>query len=137
MERLQECEVDMKQMYQLERMLFLCWLQESPGPTGMKWECILPEAPKPRQHIKKQRHHLANKSPHTQSYGFFSSYVWMGKLDHKENWAPKNCCFWTVVLEKTLEGPLDCKEIQPVNSKGTQSWIFIGRIDAEAETPIL
>ena len=97
MERLQECEVDMKQMYQLERMLFLCWLQESPGPTGMKWECILPEAPKPRQHIKKQRHHLANKSPHTQSYGFFSSYVWMWELDHKEGWALKK----TLMLGET------------------------------------
>ena len=63
--------------------------------------------------------------------------VWMWELDHKESWAPKNWCFWTVVLEKTLESPLDCKEIQPVHPKGNQSWIFIGRTDAEAETPIL
>ena len=68
---------------------------------------------------------------------FSSSHIWMWELDHKENWAPKNWCFWTVVLEKTLESSLDSKEIQPVNPKGNQSWIFIGRIDAEAETPIL
>ena len=68
---------------------------------------------------------------------FFQYHVWMWKLDHKENWALKNWCFWTVVLEKTLEGHLDCKKIQPVNPKGNQSWIFIGRTDAVAETPIL
>ena len=72
-----------------------------------------------------------------QSYGFSSSHVWMLELDYKESWALKNWCFWTVVLEKILESPLDCKEIQPVNPKGNQSWIFIGRTDAEAETPIL
>ena len=91
----------------------------------------------PRQHIKKQRHDFANKGPHNQNYGFSSSHVWMWELDHKESWVPKNWCFWTVVLEKTLESPLDCKEIQPVNPKGNQSWIFIGRNDAEAEAPIL
>ena len=69
--------------------------------------------------------------------GFSSSHVWMWELDYEENWALKNWCFWTGVLEKTLEGPLDCKEIQPVHPKGTQSWIFIGRTDAEAETPLL
>ena len=69
--------------------------------------------------------------------GFSSSHVWMWELAHKESWAQKNWCFWTVVLEKTLESPLDCKEIQPVNPKGDQSWISIGRTDAEAETPIL
>ena len=68
---------------------------------------------------------------------FSSSHVWMWELDHKESWVPKNWCFWTVVLEKTLESPLDFKEIQPVNPKGNQSWLFIGRTDAEAETPIL
>ena len=73
----------------------------------------------------------------SQSYGFSSSHVWMWELDHKENWALKNWGFWTVVLEKTLENPLDCKEIKPVNPKGNQSWILIGRTDAEAETPIL
>ena len=92
---------------------------------------------KPRQHIKKQRHYFANKRLSSQSYGFSSSHVWMWKLYHKEGWALKNWCFWTVVLEKTLENPLDCKEIKPVNPKGNQSWLFIGRTDAEAEAPIL
>ena len=77
------------------------------------------------------------KGTSSQSYGFSSSHVWKWKSDYKENWAPKNWCFWTIVLEKTLESPLDCKEIKPVNPKGNQSWIFIGRTDAEAETPIL
>ena len=90
----------------------------------------------PRQHIKKQRHCLTYKGPSIQSYGFSSSHVWMWKLDHKEDWAPKSWCFWTVVLEKTLESPLDCKEIQPVHPKGDQPWIFTGRTDAEAEAPI-
>ena len=91
----------------------------------------------PRQHIKKQRHYFAHKVPSRQSYGFSSSHVWIWELDHKEGWAPKNWCFWTVVLEKTLENPLYCKDIQPVNPKGNQFWIFIGRTDAEAEAPIL
>ena len=91
----------------------------------------------PRQHIKKQRHYFADKCPSGQSYGFSSSHIWMWKLDHKEGWVPKNWCFWSVVLEKTLESPLDCKEIQPVHPKGNQSWIFIGKTDAEAETAIL
>ena len=89
------------------------------------------------QCIKKQRHYIANKGEYSQSYGFFSSHVSIWELDHKENWALKNWCFWTVVLEKTLESPLNCKEIQPVHPKGNQSWIFTGRTDAEAETPIL
>ena len=91
----------------------------------------------PRQHIKKQRHYFANKGPSSQGYGFSSSHVWIWELNYKESWAPKNWCFWTVVLEKTLESPLDCKEIQPLHPKGNQSWIFIGRIYTEAETPIL
>ena len=91
----------------------------------------------PRQHIKKQRHCFANKGPSSQSYVFSSSHVWMWELDLEESWAPKNWCFWIVVLEKTLENPSDFKEIQPVHPKGDQSWIFIGRTDAEAETPIL
>ena len=90
-----------------------------------------------RHHIKKQKHYFANKGPSSQGYGFSSSHVWMWELDYKESWVPKNWCSWTVVLEKTPESPLDCKEIQPVHPKGNQSWIFIGRIDAEAETPIL
>ena len=91
----------------------------------------------PRQHIKKQRHYFADKGPSSQSYGFSSSHVWIWELDYEESWGPKNWCFWIVVLEKTLESPLDCKEIQPVNPKGNQSWIFIGRTNAEAEAPIL
>ena len=91
----------------------------------------------PRQHIKKQRHYFANKGPSSQGYGLSSSHVGMWKLDHKESWVLKNWCFWTVVLEKTLQNPLDFKEIKPVKPKGNQSWIFIGRTDDEAETPIL
>ena len=91
----------------------------------------------PRQHIKKQRHYFANKGPSSQSFGFSSSHIWMWELDYKESWAPKNWCFWTVVLEKTLESPFDSKEIQPINHKRNQSWIFVGRTDAEAETPII
>ena len=87
----------------------------------------------PRQHIKKQRHSFANKGLSSQSYGFSSSRVWMWHLDYTECWEPKNWNFWTVVLERTLESPLDCKEIQPVHPKGNQSQIFIGRTDAEAE----
>ena len=79
----------------------------------------------------------ASKGPSNQSYGFSSSHVWMWELDYKESWVPKNWCFWTVVLEKTLESPLDSKEIQPVNPEGNQSWIFVGRTDAEAEILIL
>ena len=86
---------------------------------------------------RQQRHHFANKGPSSQSYGFSSSHVWMLELDYKESWAPKNWCFWTVVLEKTLESPLKCKEIKPTHPKGNQSWILIGRTDVEAETPIL
>ena len=91
----------------------------------------------PRQHIKKQRHYFANKGLSSQGYDFSSSHVWMWELDCEESWVPKNWCFWTVVLEETLESPLDCKEIQPVHPKGHQSWVFIGRTDVEAETPIL
>ena len=90
-----------------------------------------------RQHIKKQRHYFVNKGPSSQGCGFSSSHVWMWELDNEESWALKNWCFWTVVLEKTLESPLDCKEVQPVHPKGDQSWVFIGRTDGEAETPIL
>ena len=78
-----------------------------------------------------------NKGPSSQGYGFSSSHVWMWELDYKESWTPKKWCFWTVMLEKALESPLDCKEIQPVHPKGNQSWMFIGRTDVEAETLIL
>ena len=91
----------------------------------------------PRQHMKKQRHYFANKGPSSQSYGFSSSHVWMWGLDHTKSWVLKNWYFWTVVLEKTLESPLDCKETKPGNPKRNQSWIFIERTDAEAEAPIL
>ena len=87
--------------------------------------------------FKKQRHYFANKGPSSQGFGFSSGHVWMWELDYKESWAPKNWCFWTVVLEETLESPLDCKKIQPVYPKGDQSWVFIGKTDVEVETPIL
>ena len=92
---------------------------------------------KTRQHIKKERHHFANKCPSSQSCDFSSSHVWMWELDHKEGWVPKNVCVQIVVLEKTLESPLDSKEIKPVNHKGNQPWIFIGRTDVEAEALVL
>ena len=90
----------------------------------------------PEQYIKKQRHYFANKGPSGQGYYFFSSHVWVWDLDYKESWVPKNWCFWTVVLEETLESSLDCKVIQQVRPKGDQSWVFIGRTDVEAETPV-
>ena len=107
------------------------WLQP------WNWKTLAPckiSYDQPRQQIKKQRYYFTNKGPSSQSYGF-SSHVWMWELDYKESWALKNWCFWTVVLEKTLESPLDCKEIQPVHPKGNQSWIVTGRTDGE--TPIL
>ena len=93
---------------------------------------------KPRQGFKRQRHHFANKGLYSQSYGFSTSHVQIWELDHKEGWVPKNGRFQVVVLEKALESPsLESKEIQPVNPKGNQPWIFIGRTEAEAEAPIL
>ena len=89
------------------------------------------------QHTQKQRHYFANKGLSSQGYGFSSSHVWIWELDCEESWALKNWCFWTVVLEKTLESPLDCKDSQPVHPKGDQSWVFIGRTDVEAEASIL
>ena len=89
-----------------------------------------------RKHIKKQRHYFAIKGPSSRSYDFSSGHVWMWELDHKESWAPKNWCFWTVMLEKTPESSMDCKEIQPVNPEGNQFWILIGRTDADVEMPI-
>ena len=91
----------------------------------------------PRQHIKKQRNYFANKGLSDQEYGFSSSQVWMWELDYKESWTQKNWCFWTVVLENTLETPVACKEIQQVHPKGDKSWVFIEGTDVEAETPIL
>ena len=109
------------------------WLQPGNLKVLTPWKKSYDQ---PRHHIKKQRHYFANKGPSSQSYGFSSSHVWMWELDCKESWALKNWCFWTVV-QKTLDSPLDSKEIQPVHPKGNQSWLFIGRTDAEAETPIL
>jgi len=106
------------------------WNKEMLTPWKKSYE-------QPRQHIKKQRHYFANKGPSSQGYGFSSGHVWMWELDCKESWVPKNRCFWTVVLQKTLESPLDCKEIQPVHPKWDQSWVFFGRTDVEAETLIL
>ena len=91
----------------------------------------------PRQNIKKQGHYFVNKGLSSQGHGFSSSHVWMWELDYKESWVLKNWCFWTVVLEKTLESPMDYKEIQPIHPKGNWSWVFIGRADVEAETPVL
>ena len=126
-----------------QQWLTLCsWapksLQMVTAAMKLKDACSLEESyDKPRQYVKKQRYHFANKGPCSQSYGFSSSHVWMWQLDGEESWAPKTWCFWTVVLEKTLESPSDCKEIQPVHLKGDQSWVFIGRTDAEAKTPVL
>ena len=92
---------------------------------------------KPRWHIKKQRHYLANKCPCSQGYGSSTSHVWMWDVDHKEGWAPKNWGFWTVMLAKILKSPLDWTEIQPVIPMGNQLWIFTGRTDSESEAPIL
>ena len=91
----------------------------------------------PQKTKNRATYYFANKGPSSQGYGFSSGHVWMWELDCEESWAPKNWCFWTVVLERTLESPLDCKEIKPVHPKGDQSWVFIGRTDAKAETPIL
>ena len=110
------------------------------GTAAMKLKMLAPwkkTYDNHRQHIEKQRHYFANKGPSCQGYAFSSGHVWMWELDHDESWAPKNWCFWTVVLEKILESLLDCKKIKPVNPMGNQSWIIIGRTDAEAETPIV
>ena len=109
------------------------WLQLWNWKTLTPWKESYDQ---PRQHIKKQRYYFVNRSPSSQGYGFSSGHIWTWELDCKESWAPKNWCFW-IVLEKTLESPLDSKEIQPVHPKGDQSWVFIGRTDVEAETPIL
>ena len=110
------------------------WSSQRRGPRfNARLENWKESYDQPRQHIKKQRHYFANKGPSSQGDGFSSGHVWMWELDYKESWVPKNWCFWTVVLKKTLENRLDCKEIQPVHPKGAQSWVFIGRTDVEAE----
>ena len=110
------------------------WVQPWNEKTLTPWKKSYDQ---PRQLIKKQTHYCTNKGPSSQSYGFSSGHVWRWELDYKEGWAPKNWYFWIAVLEKVLKSPLDCKEIQPVNPKGSQSWMFFGRTDAEAETPLL
>ena len=110
------------------------WLQPWIKKTLTSWKKSYDQ---PRQHIQKQRHYFANKGPSSQGYGFSSGHEWMWELDCEESWAPKNWWFWTVVLEKTLESPLAYKEIQLVHPKGNHSRMFIGKTDAEAETPIL
>ena len=105
--------------------------------TWVQFTSILLSYDKHRQYIKKQRHYFDDKIPSTQRYGFSSSHVWIWELANKEGWVPKNWWFWTVVLEKTLESPLESKEFKPVYPKGNQSWIFFVRTDAEAEAPIL
>ena len=110
------------------------WLQPWNSRMLVTWKNSYDQ---PRQYIKKQGHYFANKGLSNQGYGFSSSHIWMSVLDYKESWALKNWYFWTVVLEKTLESPLDCRKIQPVHHKENQSRIFIGRTDAEAETAIL
>ena len=99
--------------------------------------CLLIERKAINNLACKQRHYFADKGPSSQSYGFSSRHVWMWVMDHKESWVLKNWCFWTVVLEKILESSLDSKKIKPVNPKGNQSWIFIGRTDAKTEAPVL
>ena len=110
------------------------WLQPLNSKMFVPWKKSYDQH---RQHLQKQRHYFANKGPSSQSNGCPCSHVWMWELDYKESCVLKNWCFWTVVLEKTPESSLDSKEIQPVNPKGNQSWILIGRTDAEAETPLL
>ena len=109
------------------------WLQPWNEKMAAPWKKSYDQH---REHIKKQRHHFANKGLYSHSYGFSSSHVWMWGLDHIEGWMPKNWCFQTVVLEKTVDSPLDWKEIKPVNPKGNLPWIFIERTDPEAEAPI-
>ena len=104
------------------------WLQPWNYKTLAPWK---KSCDKPRQRIQKQRHQRSDKGLYSHSYGFSSSRVWMWELDHTEGWASKNCGFWIVVLEKTLESPLDSKEIKSVNPKGNQCWILIGRTDAD------
>ena len=115
------------------------WWLKPWKPWTPRWRRFLRgrKAKTHRDSILKSRHYFVNKGPSSQSYGVSSSHVRMWELGHKEGWAPKNWCFWTVVLEKTLKSLLDCKEIKPVNPKGNQTWIFIGKTQAEAETLVL
>ena len=115
----------------------MCTVVSHSKPFNVNGTILCQSYDQPRQNIKKQRHYFANKGLSSQGYGFSSGHVWMRELGCEESWAPKTWWFWTVVLEKTLESPLDSKEIQPIHPKGNRSWIFIGRTDVEAVTPIL
>ena len=133
-------QIDGETVETMADFIFLCSKITADGDCSHEIRRLTPwdkSYHQPRQHIKRQRRYFANKGPFSEGYGFSSNHLWMWELDSKESWAPKNWCFWTMVLEKTLESPLDSKEIQPLHPKGNQSWIFIGRTDAEAETPIL
>ena len=129
-----------KQWKQCQTLFFRAPKSLQMVTAAMKLKILTPwkkSYDQPRQHIKKQRHYFANKGSSSQGYGVSCGHVWVWELDCEEGWAPKNWCFWTVVLEKTLESPLDYKDILTSPFKGDQSWVFIGRTDAEAETPIL
>ena len=132
-------QIDGKTMETVTDFIFLDSKITADGDCSHEIKTLAPwkkSYDQPRQHIKKQRHYFADQSPSSQSYGFSSSHVSMWEVNHKEGWAPKNLCFWTVVLEKTLESPLDSKKIKPVNPKD-YNWIFIGRTDAENEAPVV
>ena len=132
-----------KQWKQWETFIFFGSKISADGDCSHEIKMLAPwkkSYDQPRQHIKKQRHYFANKGPSSQTYAFSSSHVWTWELDYKESWMPKNLCFWTVVLEKTLESPLDCKEIQPVNpaeAKATVLWPPDGRTDSLEKTLML
>ena len=123
-----------------ERLFFLGSKITADGDCSHEIKTLVPwkkSYDQPREHIKKQRHHFADKCPSSQSYGFSSSGVQMWEKDHEKGWAPKNWCFWIVVVERTLQSPLDCKEIEPVSPKWNEPWIFIGRTDAEADNTLV
>ena len=131
-----ECQrIDAFELWCWIRLLRIPWTARKSNQSILKE--ISPEYSLEGLMLKLKLHYFGDKGPSSQSYGFSNSHVLVWELDYKESWAPKNWCFWTVVLEKTFENPLDCKEIKPVHPKGNQSWIFIGRIDAEAEAPVL
>ena len=133
-------QIDAEAMETMTGFIFLASKITSDGDCSHEIKRLAPwkkSYDKPRQCIKKQRHYFANRGWFSQTYGFSSSHIQVWVLDHKEGWVVKNWCFWTVVLEMTLESPLDSMEIKLVNPKENQPWIFIGRTDAEAEAPIL
>ena len=130
-------QIDRETMKTVRDFIFLSSKITTDGDCSHETKRRLLLGRKVMTNLDKQRHYFANKGPSSQSYGFPNSHVRMWELDHKEGWVPKNWCFWPVVLNKTLQSPLDCKKIKPVNPKGNQPWIFIGRTDAEVEAPIL